>query len=112
MRVRAGVTPAISSNVAVVGGRPVLFSGRVRSRGALMPADGKVVQLQYRVPGLPWTEFRTVSADREVGRFRLGYRFSDPQSRGVEFAFRAYAPGQSLWPYLAAGSPPVVVRGR
>lgn len=112
MRVRGGVTLNVSSKVAVIGGRPLVFSGRVGARGALIPADGKVVQLQYRLPGVPWTEFRTIPANRRSGHYRLDYRFSDPQSRGVRFAFRAYAPAQNRWPFLAAGSAPVAVRGR
>ena len=27
------------------------------------PRDGKSVQLQFRVPGIPWTEFRTIQTD-------------------------------------------------
>ena len=69
------------------------------------------MELQFRLPGLPWTEFRTVQTDRR-GRFRYGYRFSDDDSRGVRFQFRAYAPAQGDWPYEPGGSRPVAVRGR
>lgn len=99
-----------SRATARVGGSPVVFRGKVASGGATVPADGKVVQLQFRLPGLPWSEFRTVRTDRQ-GRFRYAYRFSDDDSRGVRFQFRAYAPAQAGWPYEPAGSPPVTVLG-
>ena len=95
---------------ARIGGAAVVFRGRVASGGAAVPADGKVVQLQFRLPGLPWSEFRTVRTDRR-GRFRYAYRFSDDDSRGVRFQFRAYAPAQAGWPFEPAGSLPVAVLG-
>ncbi|HEX5376055.1 MAG TPA: hypothetical protein VFW48_07845 [Solirubrobacterales bacterium] len=109
--VRAGLRLRVSSAVAEVGGRPVVFSGRVFSRGAGIPADGKAVELQFRAAGLPWSEFRTVRTDGH-GRFRYAYRFADDDSRGVRFRFRAYAPAQAGWPFKPAGSAPVVVAGR
>ena len=59
--------------------------------------------MQFRLAGMPWSEFRTVRTDRH-GRFRYAYRFSDDDSRGVRFQFRAYAPAQAGWPYEPAGS--------
>jgi hypothetical protein len=99
-----------SSAAARVGGPPLVFRGRVASRGAAMPAEGKVVQLQFRLPGLPWSEFRSVRTGPD-GRFRYAYRFSDDDSRGVRFQFRAYAPAQAGWPFEPAGSLPVSVLG-
>ncbi len=97
-----------SKAVAKVGGRPVVFSGRVEGE---IPPGGKYVQLQFRLPRLPWMEFRTVRTDAR-GRFRYAYRFSDDDSRGVRFEFRAFAPAQDDWPYEPGGSQPVAVRGR
>jgi hypothetical protein len=99
-----------SAGVAKIGGSPIVFRGKVASRGAAMPAEGKVVQLQFRLPGLPWSEFRSVRTGAS-GRFRYAYRFSDDDSRGVRFQFRAYAPAQAGWPFEPAGSPPVSVLG-
>ncbi|MDX6601584.1 MAG: hypothetical protein QOF13_786 [Solirubrobacterales bacterium] len=99
-----------SSTAARIGGAPVIFHGKVASGGGSMPADGKVVQLQFRLAGLPWSEFRTVRTDRR-GRFRYAYRFADDDSRGVRFQFRAYAPAQAGWPFEPAGSLPVAVLG-
>jgi hypothetical protein len=108
--VRSGLRLRVSSAVAKVGGRPVLFSGRVFSGGAEFPAEGKAVQLQFRAAGLPWSEFRTVRTDGQ-GRFRYSYRFADDDSRGVRFQFRAYAPARAGWPFRPAGSAPVLIVG-
>ncbi|HWM54798.1 MAG TPA: carboxypeptidase-like regulatory domain-containing protein [Solirubrobacterales bacterium] len=108
LSVPGAVRMRASKAVAQVGGRPVVFSGRVAGE---IPPGGKYVQLQFRLPRLPWTEFRTVRTDAR-GRFRYAYRFSDDDSRGVRFQFRAFAPAQDDWPYEPAGSRPVAVRGR
>ncbi len=110
LAVRGEVVMSASRRVAVVGGRPVVFRGRVGATPGEIPDDGVAVQLQFRLPGLPWTEFRTARTDGR-GRFHYAYRFSDNDSRGVRFGFRAYAPTQSDWPYEPGGSRPVAVRG-
>jgi hypothetical protein len=108
--VRTRVSLHVSSTTARVGGRPIVFSGRVIGERGELPAEGKALSLQFRLPGVPWTEFRTVRTDR-LGRFRYAYRFSDDDSRGARFQFRAYAPGQSDWPYEPGSSGPVAVLG-
>jgi len=109
--VRSRVKFGASSKVATIGGPPLVFRGRVGATSAVMPPVGKSVQLQFRLPGLPWSEFRTIQTDRH-GRFRYAYRFRDDDSRGVRFQFRAYAPAQDKWPYEPGGSRPLTVRGR
>jgi hypothetical protein len=109
--VRSGVRMRSSTAVATIGGRPVIFSGRIEAGEAAIPSDGKSIQLQFRLPGLPWSEFRTIVTDAG-GRFSYAYRFTDDDSRGVRFEFRAFAPAQSGWPYEPAASRPVAVRGR
>lgn len=99
-----------SAPTARVGGRPVVFSGRVVRRGAATVA-GLQVELQFRFRGGAWSEFRTVEADAR-GRFRYRYRFSDDDSRGVRFQFRAYVKGREGWPYGPGTSRPVKVTGR
>lgn len=111
LRVRGGLRLRVRPRAAVVGGRPVVFHGRVPSRGAAIPPDGKSVQLQYRLQGLPWSEFRTVQTNGR-GVFAYRYKFSDAESRGVKFFFRAYAPRQSYWPFAPGPSNPVAVRAR
>lgn len=111
LRVRAGVRLHASAASARVGGAPVVFGGRVESVGAPIPSHGRRVELQFRLPGSAWSEFRTVQTDAN-GRFRYAYSFSDDDSRGVRFQFRAFAPAEDGWPYEPAGSKPVFVTGR
>ncbi|HVY78800.1 MAG TPA: hypothetical protein VG898_09870 [Solirubrobacterales bacterium] len=108
--VHSRVVLRASARVARIGGPPIVLRGRIAHEGVPLAADGKLVQLQFRLPGLPWREFRTVRSNR-AGRFRYAYRFSDDDSRGARFQFRAYAAAQAGWPFEPAGSLPVVVRG-
>lgn len=110
LAVRSRIDLRVSAARAEVGGRPVVFRGRIAGGGAPAAAEGKAIELQFRLAGLPWSEFRTLRSDRR-GRFRFAYRFSDDDSRGVRFQFRAYAPAQAGWPFEPAGSPPVTVLG-
>ena len=82
------VTMRASARSARIGGQAVVFSGRVGLPGGIAPPGGVRVQLQFRLPGLPWSEFRTIGSDRH-GRFRYPYAFADDDSRGVRFQFRA-----------------------
>jgi hypothetical protein len=101
-----------SAATAKVGGRPVVFEGRVATRGTAPGAGAKLpVELQFRYRGAPWSEFRTVETDAR-GRFRYAYRFSDDDSRGVRFQFRAYVKGREGWPYEPSASRPATVTGR
>lgn len=99
-----------SAATARVGGKPIVFSGKVAHRGAAA-VGGLPVELQFRFRGGAWSEFRTVEADAR-GRFRYRYRFSDDDSRGVRFQFRAYVKGREGWPYGPGTSRPVKVTGR
>jgi hypothetical protein len=108
--VRSRARLQASAGVATVGGAPLIFHGQLVAAPGEIPAGGKSVELQFRLPGLPWAEFRTVQTDGH-GRFRYAYRFSDDDSRGARFQFRAYAPAQEDWPYEPGGSRPVLVRG-
>ncbi len=109
--VRSSVRLRVSAATARVGGAPVAFSGRVADLGTSIPAGGMPVELQFRLAGSEWSEFRTVQTDA-AGRFRYPYAFTDDDSRGVRFQFRAYLPGQEGWPYEPAASRPVFVTGR
>lgn len=111
LAVRSAPRLRASAPTATVGGAPVVFSGRLPHREAAIPASGVPIQLQFRLPGSRWSEFRTVETDAR-GRFRYPYAFTDDDSRGVRFEFRAYAPRQPGWPYEPAASKPVVVTGR
>ncbi len=109
--VLGGVRMHASTATARIGGAAVVFSGRIGDLGAPIPSSGRPVQLQFRFPGSKWSEFRTVQTDAH-GHFRYPYPFSDNDSRGVRFQFRAYAPAQYDWPYEPATSRPVFVTGR
>lgn len=111
LQVLAAVHLRASAATATVGGRPIVLSGNLASLGAPIPAGGRPIELQFRVPGGSWSEFRTVQTDAR-GRFRYAYAFSDDDSRGVRFQFRAYAPAVEGWPYDAAASRPVFVTGK
>jgi hypothetical protein len=109
--VQASVRLRASAGSAKVGGAPIVFSGSVGQAGAAALEEGLPVELQFRYPGAEWSGFRTVQTDAR-GRFRYAYRFSDDDSRGVRFQFRAYVKGREGWPYEPAFSRPLAVTGR
>ncbi len=109
--VRAAVRLRSSTAAAAIGGAPVVFSGVVAHDDARIPATGLPVELQFRVPGAPWSEFRTVQTGPD-GRFRYPYAFSDDDSRGVRFQFRACLGAQPGWPFEPGTSRPIAVTGR
>jgi hypothetical protein len=111
LNVLGGVRIRTSSPSARVGGAPVVFSGSVASLGVADLTAHRPVELQFRFPGSEWSEFRTVRTDPH-GRFRYPYSFSDDDSRGIRFQFRAYVPAEDDWPYEPAASRPVFVTGR
>ena len=110
LEVPASVRLRASAANARIGGAPVVFRGQVAGVGA-GAVKGLPVELQFRFRGSGWSEFRTVETDAR-GRFRYAYRFSDDDSRGVRFQFRAYVEGSEGWPYEPGASRPVIVTGR
>jgi hypothetical protein len=112
LEVPTSVRLRASAATARVGGAPILFSGRIAGLGGeTATVKGLPVELQFRYGRSAWREFRTVETDRR-GRFRYAYRFSDDDSRGVRFQFRAYVKGREGWPYGPGSSRPVLVTGR
>lgn len=111
LEVGSGIRLRASASVATVGGPPVVFRGQLAAGDAPIAVRERTVQLQFRVPGLPWTEFRSLQTDAR-GRFKFPYTFRDDDSRGVSFSFRAFVPSQVGWPFDPAGSQAVTVRGR
>ena len=110
LRVRAAVRLRVSTAKTRVGGAPVVFAGRVVHPGARIPPTGLPVQLEFRLPGLAWSEFRTLQTD-SAGRFAYPYSFSDDDSAGVRFQFRASVPATGNWAFAPATSRPVAVTG-
>jgi hypothetical protein len=106
--VRGRVRLHASASTVAVGGAPVVFKGKVDHHDAAIPSAGLAVELQFQVLGSPWSEFRTVQTDA-FGRFSYPYAFSDDDSRGIRFQFRAVVPKQTGWPYQSGASLPVAV---
>src|SRR3954469_7939354 len=90
--VLAAVRLRTSAGSAKVGGAPVVFSGSVDQAGTAPVEEGLPVELQFRYPGAGWSGFRTIQSDAR-GHFSYAYRFSDDDSRGVRFQFRAHVEG-------------------
>jgi hypothetical protein len=110
LRVRAGVRLRVSTTRVRVGGAPVVFRGRVVHPEARIPPTGLPVELEFRLPGMAWSEFRTLQTD-SAGRFAYPYSFSDDDSAGVRFQFRAFVPATGNWAFAPATSRPVAVTG-
>jgi hypothetical protein len=110
LRVRAGVRLRVSTTRVWVGGAPVVFRGRIVHPEARIPPTGLPVQLQFRLPGMSWSEFRTLQTD-SAGRFAYPYSFTDDDSAGVRFLFRAFVPATGNWAFAPATSRPVAVTG-
>ena len=110
LRVRAAVRMKASTSRVLVGGAPVVFKGRIVHPEAPIPARGLPVEFEFRLPGMPWTEFRTIQSDA-AGRFSYPYSFNDDDSAGVRFLFRAFVPATGGWPFVPATSRPLPVTG-
>jgi hypothetical protein len=110
LRVRAGVRLRVSTTKVKVGGAPVVFRGRIVHPEAGIPPTGLPVQLEFRLPGMAWSEFRTLQTD-SAGRFAYPYSFSDDDSAGVRFLFRAFVPATGNWAFAPATSRPLAVTG-
>jgi len=85
-------------------GTPIVFSGRVKHRGARIPTGGKLIEIQYRLKtGRQRTlkePFRT-AAD---GSYRLAYRFSKALTADALFHFRVRVRGEGNWPFKGSAS--------
>ncbi len=81
---------------ALKAGRTTLFAGRVL--GGFIPAGGKIVQLQYRLPRASWSPFRDPIYTDRAGRWRLRVPIGI-YAAGYTYRFRALLPAQAGWPY-------------
>lgn len=90
-------------SATVIGGRPVLFHGRV---GRPVPRRGKLVEVQAHFRG----RWRTISAvrARRDGRWRFRYVFRTT-GRRTGYRLRARVPVEAGYPFASGASRPVRV---
>ena len=88
-----------SATVAAVGGRAdrLQWQGRARRREPRRSAVSR--SSCSSASAAPPGASSAPSRPTRRGRFRYAYRFSDDDSRGVRFQFRAYVKGREGWPY-------------
>lgn len=103
LRVRAASTLAVSLK-----GVRVRYSGRIASRP--VPAAGKLIVMQGRVPGGTWQTFATRRSNRR-GHFAGNYRLRVHRP-GVTLQFRVRVPSEASYPYVAGYGPTVTKRVR
>ena len=104
LSVHGGISLRLSPGVLRNGGRTTM-RGSVASRGAILPAGGKLVAIQYYDPARSrWRPVEVLRADRK-GRFRYSYRFRTITS-AQRILFRAVSLPEAGWPYLPSTSRP------
>jgi hypothetical protein len=96
--VRAGVSLGVAPRTASVG-RSIFFKGVLR--GAPLPAGGKQLVLEARVPGGEWIEFDVIHTVAH-GRYHASYRFKFPGPERYEF--RVLSKQEADFPFLEAAS--------
>lgn len=108
LRVRARTTIGANRR-SLRNGDSVTLRGRLSDRE--IPAPGKLITLQARVPG-GWRTFATARARAKDGRWSYRYRFTNT-SRPTRYTFRALIPAEASYPYVKGISNrlTVVVRG-
>ncbi|MGH2856665.1 MAG: hypothetical protein ACRDMJ_04185, partial [Solirubrobacteraceae bacterium] len=92
-------------------GRSLRVSGRVY--GGFIPSGGALVQLQYRVRGVPvgWAPFHTLIHTDPRGRFTTSFPVS-AGARGYTYLLRAVVDQQSDWPFETTTSNVIARRVR
>lgn len=104
LRVRSAgkITLGLNPPKLLNGGR-VRMSGRVARSGALVPAGGKLVAIQFYDPSRGRWRPVEVLRTRRNGRFAYRYRFRTIAS-AQRILFRAVALPEAGWPYLHSTS--------
>jgi hypothetical protein len=90
-------------------GRRLRISGRIL--GGYIPPAGVLVQLQYRVAGVPvgWAPFENPVHTSRKGRWSLTFPLAQAAA-GYTYVFRAMIASQSGWPFMTAHSNAVARR--
>ena len=85
-------------------GNAITFSGKVRHRGARIPAGGKLVEVQYRLKTGRQRTLKEPFRTRPDGTYRLRYRFSKALTSDALFHFRVKVRGEGNWPFKGVAS--------
>jgi hypothetical protein len=104
LRTRAAARIRVSTHRPLLG-QLLVIRGRLRS-----PARGVTAILQGRAAGVGrYMTFADTTTGRH-GRFKVGYRFHNPASRGKTFRFRAKLRAGKRYPFATGYSRRVTVR--
>ena len=85
-------------------GTPIVFTGKVRHRGARIPAGGKLVEVQYRLKTGRQRTLKEPFRTEPDGSYRLVYRFSKALTADALFRFRLKLRNEGNWPFKGAVS--------
>ncbi len=83
-------------------GGAIQFSGRVGHLGAMIPAGGKLIELQVRLGADGWDTVGEAFRTDEQGSYRRHYRFGNHYTSDARFQFRVKVDGEGGWPYEQA----------
>jgi hypothetical protein len=81
-------------------GRKLKFKGVVPHDGALLPAGGKLVEVQVRV-GRQWRAVTGSKRTKPNGGYKLKYRFGNFYTHPTRFTFRTKVLPEQGWPFVA-----------
>ena len=93
-----------TSSDVVKEGTSVVFSGRVKHRGARIPVGGKLVEVQYRLKTGRQRTLKEPFRTAPDGSYRLSYRFSKALTADALFHFRVKVRGEGNWPFKGSTS--------
>ena len=102
------------SSEAVPEGASIRFKGRVKHRGARIPAGGKLVEVQYRLKTGRQRTLKEPFRTKPDGSYGLTYRFSKALTSDALFRFRVKVRNEGNWPFKGSTSRwrKVIVRAR
>jgi hypothetical protein len=96
--VKGGASFRISAD-EIREGSPITFAGKVRHRGARIPAGGKLVEVQYRLKTGRQRTLKEPFRTEPDGSYRLSYRFSKALTADALFHFRVKLRNEGNWPF-------------
>jgi hypothetical protein len=99
-RITLSLRPGVLRN-----GSRTTMSGAVKGKGAIQPAGGKLVAIEFYDPGRRrWRPVEVLRTNRQ-GRFHYSYRFRTITS-AQRILFRAVSLAEAGWPYMPSTSKP------